>query len=215
MENGRPVPPRSTQQPSRRSRFRRFLLRAAAILLPLVLLTFCIGPPSYYSAKYSSAGPAQPFLWANRAIPDRQTEPHTCGFHALSSVYRAYGLDPERLRLRFRIGVDKPVNNLLPDSLGTIHPDMLRVLRQDGFDTQIVRASDSDASVRLRNHLDDDQLAVALIRVKELHWVVLASRHDDEVVVCDSLHEHTYEEPLEPYLRERVYSLLLISPVAR
>jgi hypothetical protein len=130
-------------------------------------------------------------------------------------VYRAYGLDPVALRLRFRIGVDKPFTNLMPDSLGTIHPDMLRVLEQDGFDTQLLRPGSADARARLRAHLDDGQVAIALIRVNELHWVVLASRRAGNVVVCDSLHEHTYEEPLEAYFRERVYSLLLIKPVPR
>lgn len=184
----------------------------AACSFPLLCATFCVGPPGYYGAKYSSAGAASPLAFPMIAEPERQTESHTCGLHALSSLYRAYGLDPERLRLRFRIGVDKPVSNLMPDSLGTIHPDIVRVLEQDGFTSEIVRPSAEDARARLADHLDRGHFALVLIRVNELHWVLFTGREGSEVEVCDSLEAENYRVSFEKYLAERVYSVVLIEP---
>ncbi|MDA0765512.1 MAG: hypothetical protein O3A87_12025 [Verrucomicrobia bacterium] len=39
-------------------------------------------------------------------VADLPVESHTCGYHALAALYRAWGRDPERSRLRFRLGVD-------------------------------------------------------------------------------------------------------------
>ncbi len=162
--------------------------------------------------KYSAAGPARPVAFPAPPIPEEQTEPHTCGLHALSSLYRAYSLDPDQLKVRFRIGVDKPVSNFMPDSLGTIHPDMLRVLSQDGFHTELLRPGASTTAARLAEHLDDGHMAIALIRVNELHWVLLAGTFNNKLIICDSLRQENYTEPLEPYLNERIYSLLLVRP---
>jgi hypothetical protein len=203
------VSPAPNRRRSRRWRTARLL---TIISIPCLLLTFCVGTPGYYVDKYSSAGPAHPVAFPVSPIPELQTEPHTCGLHALSSLYHAYSLDPDRLKLRFRIGVDTPLSNFMPKSLGTIHPDMLRVLWQDGFQTELVRPGSSAAAARLADHLTDGHMALALIRVKEFHWVLLGGTINDKLIICDSLHESNYPEPLDTYLRDRIYSLLLVKP---
>jgi hypothetical protein len=205
-----PVVPRRAAH--RRNRRRKVLMLGAACCLPLLCATFCVGPPGYYSAKYSSAGAASPLVFPIAAEPERQTEPHTCGLHALSSLYRAYRLDPERLRLRFRIGVDKPVSNFFPDTTGTIHPDILRVVEQDGFEAEVLRPSDSATRLRVEEHLRRGHYALVLIRVNELHWVLFTGLEGDRAVVCDSLETEAYDVAFREYLAERVYSVVLIRP---
>jgi hypothetical protein len=108
--------------------------------------------------------------------------------------------------------VDKPLSNLLPDSRGSIHPDMMRVLRQDGFESEVLQPWSKDAEGRLEAHLKGGHVAAALIRINDLHWVALSQGADGMLRVCDSLVEEPYEVPLEGYLRDRIYSLLLIRP---
>lgn len=185
------------------------------VVIPGAVLSFCMGSPWYYADKFSAAGPARPMAQPAEIVPERQVEPHTCGLHSLSSLYRAYGLEAEALRLRFRLGVDKPLNNFVPNSRGTIHPDMLRVLSQDGFLTTVVRPSSADASDRVSRHLAEGHFAVALTKVSEFHWVVLAAGPElsqGRVEVCDSLHERKYLEPFEEYMTDQVYSILLVKP---
>lgn len=197
-------------------RRRKILLLAAALSLPACLLTFCVGPPSYYSAKYAPSPLApRPAPLPAPIAPEVQTEPHTCGLHSLSAIYTAYGLDPAALRLRFRLGADKPANTLFPASRGTIPPDMLRVLRQDGFDPRILLPGSEQTRHRLRTHLDAGHPAVALVRPRGFHWLVIASREGDDAVVCDSLRADPYRVSLDPYLRDEVYSLLLVAPAPR
>ncbi len=182
-----------------------------------VAMTFCVGSPLYYFRKTRGV-PADrlrtpvvaPYPVA--VVPDQQTEPHTCGYHSIRAVYTAYGLDPDERRLRFRLGVDKPLNNLLPDSRGTIHPDMIRVLEQDGFACRVLLPWQDGAAPLLAGHLRAGHLAIALTRANDLHWVVLSRSTDEVVLVADSLVEEPYAEPLDSYLDERVYSLLLVEP---
>lgn len=196
--------------------WRRRILLFFALAIPAFLLTFCIGGPGYYSSKYAGAQTTAahgPRTFAAELIPERQTEPHTCGFHALSSIYKAYGLDPEEHRLRFRLGVDKPVNLLFPESRGTVHPDILRVLSQDGFKATIADPGETGAADQLKSHLDDGHVALALTKVNTYHWVALTHARDfdqDSVEVCDSLQEHNYQENLQEYLADQTYSLILI-----
>jgi hypothetical protein len=187
-----------------------------ACLFAAAVLTFCVGSPFYYHEKFAPAPtPARPTAHPAEIRPGIQTEPHTCGLHSLSSVYRAYGLDPEALRLRFRLGTDKPLNNLVPSSAGTIHPDMLRVLRQDGFRVDLLSPGDKDAARALSAHLDTGHPAVALIKPSEFHWVVIGAHEGADAVICDSLAPEPYSKPLDTYLRDDVYSLLLIAPASR
>lgn len=181
-----------------------------------MLLTFCVGSPFYYSEKYAPTdSPSRPAAFPTPITPEVQVEPHTCGLHSLAAVYTAYGLDPVALRLRFRLGTDRPVSTLAPDSRGTIHPDMLRVLRQDGFGCEVLLPGGKDAARRLRAHLDAGHPALALTKPSELHWVVIAARLGEDALVCDSLVPEPYRRPLEGYLADDVYSLLLVAPSGR
>jgi len=183
-------------------------------------LTFCVGGPGYYSAKYAPAAhaAAAPAARPGALEPGEQTEPHTCGLHAMSSLYRAYGVDPEAHRLRFRLGTDMPANWLIPDSRGTIHPDLLRVLRQDGFEAEVLLdLGDAERLAQLRRHLEGGQCALTLIRTEAsgaLHWVVLSAQESEPaaVSVCDSLSPTLYARPLDAFVRERVSSVVLVSP---
>jgi hypothetical protein len=205
---------------SRRRRFRplRVLLYATGGgFVCITLLAFCVGPPSYYSGKYApSDSPARPQPQRSALVPETQIEPHTCGLHTLSSIYRAYGMDGEAQRLRFRLGTDKPFTNFLADSTGTIHPDMLRVLRQDGFRTELLLDRSERTATRLLDHLARGHVAAALTKVDEFHWVAVSSAASVEsaptLIVCDSLHEQPYQRDAAAYLRDSVYSLILIEP---
>ncbi len=48
--------------------------------------------------------------------PEVQTDGFSCGFHALSAVYRSHGLDPRRARLRERLGTSVPAIPFVKDS---------------------------------------------------------------------------------------------------
>lgn len=145
-------------------------------------------------------------------IPEQQTEPHTCGFHSISAIYKAYGLDPEVARLRFRLGTDMPTNLLVQDATtGTIHPDILRVLGQDGFETEVVLPGDTLAD-RLKAHLRSGHPALILTKVSTWHWVVAATLEDDDVVICDSLEPDLYRRPIGAYAADQIYNAILVRP---
>ena len=196
-------------------RLTRRLLLLVSLALVAAGLSFCVGPPTYYRDKYAPAVEGvQPAARPTPIVPEVQTEPHTCGLHAISAVYTAYGLDPLELRLRFRLGTDKPLSHFIPDSIGTIHPDMLRVLAQDGFETELLRPGGKDAAQLLREHLDAGHPALALTKPGTFHWVVVAAREGENATICDSLRTEPCCKPLENYLQEDVYSLLLVKPAA-
>ena len=201
-------------QPGRR-RARPILLTLGCLPVLLLALGFCVGSPFYYHEKFAAVpGSAHPTSLPRPIQPEIQTEPHTCGLHSLSSLYRAYALDPEERRLRFRLGTDKPINNWIPDTRGTIHPDMLRVLRQDGFDAEVLLPGSEDTPHRLRSHLDAGHFAVVLIKPSEFHWVVAAGRDGNNALICDSQQRNLYPVPIESYLNDEVYSLMLVRPAA-
>jgi hypothetical protein len=196
------------------ARGRRWTL-AGTIAVPVLIcagvLTFCVGPAGYYNRKYAPApGPVTLADHPGPILPEVQTEPHTCGFHSLSAVYRAYGLEPASLNLRFRLGTDARLNLLAPESTGTVHPDILRVLEQDGFAPRVVNPLDLDAA--LAHHLDSGHPALVLTKVNSWHWVVAASRRDGRLLICDSLRPQPYEVDEAGYLRDSVFGLILIRP---
>ena len=83
----------------RRIPWRRLVIGAGTGLLALGLVSFCVGSPSYYSHKYRRVpGLVAPGELIAEILPERQVEAHTCGFHSVSAVYRAYGIDPEAAR---------------------------------------------------------------------------------------------------------------------
>ncbi len=202
--------------PRRKRAVRRLLWWLTAIfflVLAALLAAFCVGSPFYYKSKYERVAlNAAPSNRPAALVPEQQTEPHTCGLHALSSIYRAYGLDPIEARLRFRLGVDKPATNFDPTSLGTIHPDILRVAGQDGFDTEVLLMSGDMDAARLRSHLRAGHVAMGLVRLGNLHWIVLSGLDGESVAVCDSLRTDTYAEPFDEIVRDRLQSAILLAP---
>lgn len=185
----------------------------AFILIDIAVgVFFCVGSPGYYSDKYSPAPQPSVLKFPRPIVALKQVEPHTCGFCSMAAIYQSYGLSVEELRLRFRLGTDKPVSNFLPDTRGTIHPDMLRVLSQDGFETEVLRPSSDDSHSRLVAHLDAGYPALVLIKVVDYHWVVAGKRQGDQLVIHDSLISAPYVKDSAAYLRDEVYSLLLVKP---
>jgi hypothetical protein len=174
---------------------------------------FIAGPARYYSAKFGDAPHSQrPTAVPAALVPETQTEPHTCGFHALSSVYRAYGVDPNRADLRFRLGTDVPLVNVDPSTAGTVHPDMLRVLKQDRFVPTVIHPGSDDAAARITGHLDSGQVAIALVTATGLHWVAFEGvpERSGVMLICDSLTPEKSEAAVDEFLRDRAHSVVLI-----
>ncbi len=201
----------------RRTRRRRVILYTVSTLvigvLLVMLVPFCAGPPSYYSLKYGRSDvPMHPTKMPGAFAPVKQTDPHTCGYCGIVAVYNAYGLDHQAAGLRFRLGTDVQLNQLVDSSTGTIPPDMTRVLEQDGFTTQTVSAANDQMAALTLAHLRAGHPALAVIKVKGLHWVVLTAEHDGQVTVCDSLHDDLYTKSAATYLKDEVYGVMLILP---
>ena len=129
---------------------------------------------------------------------EAQTEGFTCGVHALSTVYKAYGLDPAAERIRWRLGVDTKAVFYVSDSTGALHPDMYMVLAQDFFQVDTISLHKYDAWDELCAHLNTGHPAVLLIKRREngnLHWVVATrTLEDDKIEVYDSLFDEPYAE---------------------
>lgn len=195
---------------------RRALLAACIIgvsLVTLLAFALCQGPPTYYREKYAPIPTSlAPSRMPATFIPEVQTESHTCGFHAASTVYKAFGLDPGTLKLRFRLGTDALANNFDPASLGTLHPDLLRVLQQDGFNTQLFLSLDDDAIAQIIAHLDAGYPAIILTQPKGLHWTVLAPANPGSCLVVDSLQPQTSTVVTATYLKQHVIHAICIRP---
>ncbi len=148
--------------------------------------------------------------------PELQVEDHTCGFHSLSIVYRAHGLDPEQEQLRARLGVDVPAIPKDSSTTGTLHPDLLRVLRQDRFDSSFLDPDAEDTPATLERLTAAGRAALVLIQRAEsggLHWVAVSrSSVPGHVRVFDSLVSEPYDVRTREYLRERVLSVVTIEP---
>lgn len=112
---------------------------------------------------------------ASEVLPELQVESDTCGLHTLRVMYKAYGLDPDLENLRNRLGIAVPTNPLDRSSTGTLQPDMLRVLVQDGFDYRLWTDGYPSFEVGIKDHLEN-HMAAALIRTRQsgnLHWVAV------------------------------------------
>ena len=153
-------------------------------------------------------------------MPERvpQTLPHTCGLRAMESAYRAYGMDPDLCDIRYRLGTDFSAIPIDPDSTGTLHPDILRVLAQDGFTTTLIDLDQADAADRLEAHLSRGHLALAVVYRSTFHWVLLApperTRDDDgaQLWLFDSLAEGHTEHGIAEYVENETLSVILIHP---
>ena len=147
--------------------------------------------------------------------PDPQLEKHTCGFNAISAIYRSYGLDPEERHLRYRLGVDQTAWIYDSETLGSIQPDIYRVLAQDGFNFVTPDAAQPEAIQMLKSHLIAGRYALALIQRRQngnMHWVVLAGLKNGSLQVCDSLAPAIYDEDLDDFWNRCVLSVTLLTP---
>lgn len=148
--------------------------------------------------------------------PEAQFEDDTCGVHTLRVIYKAYGLEPDGENLRARLGVDVPSNPADEMSTGTLQPDILRVLVQDGFRYEFLDLeNESEAAARLAAHLRGGDMAAVLIRRREnghMHWVAAYRMPGEEIEVLDSLVEKSYLEEPEAFVAETMLSCVLVKP---
>ena len=132
--------------------------------------------------------------------PGVQQQAHSCGLCSMSAVYRYYGLDPRKLKLRALLGTDYCLPYGLPGRErieqwmgprlwaafnGTLPMDMLAVLRQHGFDTE--PRTDGYARYRpdLRQRLSSGHPALCLM-LDCLHWTVVSGWDATGVWISDS-----------------------------
>ena len=148
------------------------------------------------------------------ATPILQFETHTCGLLALSAAYRTCGLDPAEENLRLRLGVDVPAHPFDAGSTGTLHPDLFRVLRQDGFSYRILDPKSTATSNELCAAFAANDLALLLIVRSEtgnLHWVLSDACIVDDLRIVDSLQPAPYLKLREEYLANDVVSMIIIA----
>lgn len=193
----------------------------AAILLAGVLATALYVGPRVLEKGGAPRTMDRPERRIADPVPIEQTELHTCGFLSLSAAYVAYGLSPEEKNLRFRLGVDTKAHPFDDESTGTLHPDLYRVLAQDGFAIEAIDPDADDAAARLTAHLQPEGLALLLIKRRQtggLHWVVAdkAIAGSDgawtHLRIVDSLASFPYREPIDDFLAHHVLSIIAIRP---
>ena len=199
-----------------RARRRRWIVRTLAILLAVLLLPTLIFAPGclgrMVGGKYSgveiNSGPS---ATPTRPVRVEQTLPHTCGLRAMEAAYSDYGLDPEAMDIRYRLGTDFAAVPVDPTTTGTLHPDILRVLAQDGFATTVVDLEAGDATQHLTDHLAAGQLALAVVYRSTYHWVLLAPGDSDATLwLVDSLAAEGAVHDIDDYAQNETLSIILI-----
>lgn len=206
----RPIPP-----------LRKRLLIYATIISGVVAL-FVVPILIAWAVPMGGFAPVKPLPVIGGVLapiqPDPQLEKHTCGYNAISAIYRSYGIDPAERRLRQRLGVDQSAWLYDSSTVGSIQPDIYRVLAQDGFKIMTPDASKPEAVRTLKEHLTAGHYALALIQRRQngnLHWVVLAGLREEKLQVCDSLASAIYDEELEDFWHRCVLGVTLLNPVER
>ncbi|MFB3429613.1 MAG: cysteine peptidase family C39 domain-containing protein [Phycisphaerales bacterium] len=202
----------------RRATLRRRVLRSGAVVVAfagVLIITILVA----WAVPMGDFAPVHPIpTLATQPSPprlERQAEPHTCGYHAASTVYKAYGLDVGERRLRARLGVDN--KSFLYDSTttGCLHPDIYRAMNQDGFDVAALDLDSRSDSARLKSHLEAGGPALALIRRHDsgvMHWVVLGAISGSEVTVLDPLEDEIQSAPLQEYWDDQLLSVIKVQP---
>jgi len=94
-----------------------------------------------------------------------QTENHTCGLCACSSLYRFYGFDLRSARLRARLGVDNLVKGTLPF-------DLFAVLHGDGFDLEWYTGPFGSGLAPLKAHLRKGESLVVIEELDKAEKVI-------------------------------------------
>lgn len=147
--------------------------------------------------------------------PEVQFESDTCGLHTLRVIYKAYGLEPDEENLRVRLGVDVPSNPMDGTTTGTVQPDLLRVVAQDGFTYTPLFWGSPSPEKELTDHLASGHMAAVLIARREngnMHWVAAYRLVDGRIEILDSLFKTPYFEPPEAFIQECVLSCILLKP---
>lgn len=189
-----------------------------AIFLALIvyILYYGISTANRIDRKRQASHPnTQPERAAIALLQEQQFENHTCGLHALSAIYRAYGLSPEEENLRFRLGVDTPAIPTDMTSTGTLHPDLFRVLAEDGFGWKIIDPGHSETLKDIANSLSARRPILILITRPEngnLHWVAADEISRDGLRVVDSLKPSPSFQNLPDFLRDQALSLISVFP---
>ncbi|XHC27003.1 hypothetical protein ABWH91_06735 [Phycisphaerales bacterium ac7] len=87
----------------RKATLRRRVLRSGAVVVAfagVLIITILVA----WAVPMGDFAPVRPIpTLATQPSPprlERQAEPHTCGYHAASTIYKAYGLDVVERRLR-------------------------------------------------------------------------------------------------------------------
>ena len=187
----------------------------ASLFAALVL--YSINAPDSLLAGNRSASPFHqvPATKPSRLVPEVQTDDYSCGYHSLSALYRSHGLDPEKARLRERLGSSVTAVPFVEDSRGTLQPDLFRVLLQDGFYAENVASFQQDDLSKIIDHLDLELYALALFRTEKtlgMHWVVLTGHHQGIVTVADSLEKDIYKVRLAEFAEEKLLNVVLLTP---
>ncbi len=202
---------------------RQFYICFGGVIVLVALLSFVVLPwfaevierlDFKGNAPYVQQSPIERL---RSVAPEAQLESHTCGLLTLRAIYKAYGMDPDKSNLRVRLGVDVPANPFDVESIGTMQPDILRVVVQDGFDYTILRKANGTAKDLLAS-LGDKHMAAALIRRRQnghLHWVALQYESPTAIKVIDSLATEPYSEPIEPFMDECLLSCIILSPAKK
>lgn len=207
--------PAPTKRPA--SRTRRRVLRTLAVLLCVLTLPVILFAPGCLTrmagGKYGGVAiDTGPNPTAKRPVRVEQSLPHTCGLRAMEAAYFAYGLDPDALNIRYRLGTDYAAVPTDPTSTGTLHPDLLRVLAQDGFTTTVLDLDQPDALQQLADHLGRDQLALTVVYRSTYHWMVLADDGPGRVWVVDSLSAEGTSHGIDGFIEDQALSIILIAP---
>ncbi len=189
------------------------------------MLAIFLLPIAFANAGDRGLSPAPYRAWPkpfpSQPTPEVQTEVHTCGFHTLSTIYKAHGLKPDLWRLRERLGTDVPLFSLDETTTGTVQADMVRVLVQDHFQVEALEPNEAGARERILGHLEEGYLAAALIHRREngnLHWITLVGVDAEQNAfdVLDSVARageiHNYKEPYEDFMENYALQILLIRP---
>jgi hypothetical protein len=196
-------------------RYNTPMLRSIATFAAALSLAGCTMDFPTYVEKLSPSGsiphPLDPPL---EVIPQRQTEPHTCGYHALAAIYLAYGLDPEAFKLRWRLGTDYGLPPAKDRTRGTLPIDLTRVLTQDRLYAATLDPEATEHRALLMAHLRTGHYGVALTYAGDWHWVAVCGIDGDQLQIADSLEPQKYWVDAESWLRDHAYSVILVRPRA-
>ncbi len=187
----------------------------ALLLIVIVLAAITSGSRmSHKSALPHGSDSPTVLAESAEATAEFQFESDTCGLHTIRTIYKAHGLNPDEENLRVRLGLKVPSNPFDATTTGTLQPDMIRVLAQDGFKTELLNLDDEGAAKKqLIAHLRSRKMAAILISRREngnMHWVTASGFSGIQITILDSLFRDSYNESPDDFIHNCVLSCLLI-----